>query len=172
MSTFKKKFKKKSTLGQKEKEKWVLVCSCSFLAVKHNNLERQKSTQKIHNNQIHVNKGISRSNLFPLEKLLSREWSVVAICWGWIQWLKNSTVWLGHIVSLLGLNPRKPRSIKPSSLMLLEDHLLILLTMRHCCILLCNYLFEFKFYQILRQICVCCIVLILQMVKEKKISSS
>ena len=82
MSTLKKKLKtkKKSTLGQKEKEKekWVIVCSCSFLAAKHNNLERQKSTQKIPNNQIHVNEGIIEINLFPLEKLLEREW------WRWL----------------------------------------------------------------------------------------
>ena len=71
MSALTKKFKKKKSTSN-QKKGWVPFCSCSFLVAKHNNLERQKSTQKIPNNQIHVNKGIIGINLFPLRNF-SRE---------------------------------------------------------------------------------------------------
>ena len=67
MSALNKKLKtKKSTSGQKKKEKISPVCSYTFLVAKHNNLERQKSTQKIHNNQIMSTKALAEVIFFLL----------------------------------------------------------------------------------------------------------
>ena len=60
-----------NTSNQKKKESPLLFLL--FPGSQHY-LERQKSTQKIHNNQIHVKEGTSGINLLPLEKLLKRAW--------------------------------------------------------------------------------------------------